>query len=317
MRHLQFQQTHKEGRTMTMIRKTTLAIAFGIAFALPAQAQEWAGGGISTTDSRNASATLRVTDLNAANRTLTSTSARGTVSSSDRMTQNSFYSTGTLQADSRADSVLDARQASYLNAGLNTGVSNAVSIGDFAFSSARGNIGVNLASGDGNQQINTGALATINDLQFVFGAAAADALAYQDASANDTRNVGVQNSLVVGGSAFHSVSGNIGLNMAAGSNNQQKNVMTMSVTGNGLAEATASALQKSGRNTVSYDPRSEYDELSGSSSIRQLNVNSSVLEGMAFRGASGNIGVNAASGTGNQQANVMSLSVTSGALRAQ
>ena len=302
---------------MNMTRKTTLAIAFGIAFSLPAQAQEWAGGGISTTDTRSASSSLRVSDLNNSTRALNATESRSAVSSRDSMTLNSFYATGTLQADSRADSQLDARQASYLNSGLNTAVTNSVAIRDSAFAGARGNIGVNLASGDGNQQLNTGTMATINDLQFVFGTAAAGALSSQDSGANDTRNVGVQNSLVVGGSAFAGASGNIGLNMAAGSNNQQKNVMSLAVTGNGLAEASAAALQKSGRNNVSYDPRSEFDELSGSSSIRQLNVNTSVLEGSAFRGASGNIGINAASGTGNQQANVMSLSVTSGALRAQ
>lgn len=302
---------------MNMTRKSVLLIAVGLATAQIAHAQEWAGSGLTATEARSSTTSMRVTDLNSATRTLNSTESRSTVSATDRLTLNSFYATGTLQADSRADSALDARQSSYLNTGLNSAVTNTASIGEAAFAGARGNIGLNLASGDGNQQINSGALATINDLQFVFGASAADALSYQDAGANDTRNVGVRNTLSIGGSAFSSVSGNVGLNAAAGTNNQQKNVMTLSVTGNGLAQSSASTLQKTGRNTVSYDPRSEYDELSGSSSVRQLNANSSVIDGAAFRGASGNLGVNAASGTGNQQSNVMSLSVTSGGLRAQ
>jgi hypothetical protein len=105
--------------------------------------------------------------------------------------------------------------------------------------------------------------------------------------------------------------------MAAGSNNQQKNSISMAVSNMGLAEANVAAIQKSNRNVVSSDPRSEYDDVTGSLVIRDLNANESMINGSAFAGVAGNIGVNMASGTGNQQLNALSLSISSSALRAQ
>ncbi len=56
-----------------------------------------------------------------------------------------------------------------------------------------------------------------------------------------------------------------------------------------------------------------YASLSGTvSTTRWVNVNAtntSALSGSAFSGASGNIGVNVASGTGNLQANSLALAV--------
>ena len=42
-----------------------------------------------------------------------------------------------------------------------------------------------------------------------------------------------------------------------------------------------------------------------------------MINGAAFAGAAGNIGVNMASGTGNQQLNALSLSISASAFRAQ
>jgi hypothetical protein len=311
------QFNHQQGVFMRNFRISLIAVAVGAAFALPAAAQEWAGSGSTSTDTRTTDTSVSVLDTAYTDRMSVNTIDRSSTQVRSTTSSNTFSAAGSLVTDSRSESMLDAKQMSYLNMGTNTGLVNRAAIEGSAFSNARGNIGVNVASGDGNQQINSAALAQVDDMMFVFGTSSADVVSYQDSAQNDVRNIGVTSRAQIGGSAFSGAVGNIAVSMAAGSNNQQKNSISMAVSNNGLADANVAAVQKSNRNVVSYDPRTEYDDLTGSQVVRDLNANKSIINGAAFAGAAGNIGVNMASGTGNQQLNALSLSISSSAFRAQ
>ncbi len=302
---------------MRHLRISLIAAAISTAFALPAAAQEWAGSGSTTTDTRVTDTSVSVSDTAYTDRMSINTIDRSTTQVRSTTTSNTFSAAGSLVTDSRSETLLDAKQMSYLNMGTNTGLVNDAAIAGSAFSNARGNIGVNITSGDGNQQINSAALAQVDDMMFVFGTSSADVVSYQDSAQNDVRNIGVNNSSQIGGSAFSGAVGNIAVSVSAGSNNQQKNSVSMAVSNNGLADANVAAVQKSNRNVASYDPRTEYDDFTGSQVVRDFNANKSTINGAAFAGAAGNIGVNMASGTGNQQLNGLSLSISSSAARAQ
>jgi hypothetical protein len=310
------QFNHQQGVFMRHFRINLIAVAIGAAFALPAAADS--GDIVSTTtDNRASNTSVSVSETAYIERMSVNTSDRSSTQNRSTTTSNTFSAAGSLVSDSRSESLLDAKQISYLNMGTNTSMVNRAAIDGSAFSSARGNVGVNVAAGDGNQQINSAALAVVDDMMFVFGTSAADVASYQDSSENNVLNTGVTNRSLIGGSAFSGAVGNIAVSMAAGSNNQQKNSISMAVSNMGLAEANVAAIQKSNRNVVSSDPRAEFDDVTGSLVIRDLNANKSMINGSAFAGVAGNIGVNMASGTGNQQLNALSLSISSSALRAQ
>lgn len=152
-----------------------------------------------------------------------------------------------------------------------------------AFSHASGNIGVNVAAGNGNQQMNSLTIASTN--------------ASQNTDYEQTQGYNSGNSYENSGSqwadidnnAFDHAKGNIGVNVAAGNGNQQAN----------RAEVLLSDSNGSQANTVN---QSQYNlDASGSDS------NTAYISTNAFQNASGNIGVNLAAGNGNQQANSLTV----------
>ncbi len=85
--------------------------------------------------------------------------------------------------------------------------------------------------------------------------------------------------------------GNIGVNAAAGAFNIQKNALVIAtVTGGHLAEATAGTMQDIENNVSVVE-----------------DVTNNVSIGGSLIGASGNIGVNLASGVGNLQLNTLTI----------
>lgn len=100
---------------------------------------------------------------------------------------------------------------------------------------ASGNVGVNVAAGNGNQQDNAAAIANTSsdnaaiDNSFVFGNSEATASVRQFSNGNSVRNWSTQSSAVMSGSADGS-SGNVGINIAGGDLNQQKNTMPLPTT---------------------------------------------------------------------------------------
>ncbi len=118
---------------------------------------------------------------------------------------------------------------------------------------------------------------------------------------NEVWNDRNTNNAVMDGNALQGASGNIGANVAAGSNNQQANEAALSAVDAAFVFASAQnfALQSS----------------AGNPTHNQGVTNNAFLTGSALAGASGNIGVNIAAGSSNQQRNELSASVnTSGTM---
>ncbi|QGT78476.1 adhesin [Guyparkeria halophila] len=148
------------------------------------------------------------------------------------------------------------RQFIHANDVRNKKLTNNASIGDNVGNGASGNIGMNVAAGDTNVQDNAAALAAV-DAGFVFGESYASVDVDQTNLANTTRNSGVMNNASIGQSAFANASGNIGVNVAAGTGNGQKNTMAASVSTARVANATLSSNQESIGNSIRNEGRTE------------------------------------------------------------
>ncbi|WP_434650946.1 heme utilization protein [Pseudomonas sp. D1-2] len=108
---------------------------------------------------------------------------------------------------------------------------------------SNGNMGANIAAGDGNQQDNAAALATADE-SFIFGSAVAMSSATQVNNNNYVKNYSTLNNASLT-NAGNNGSGNIGINVTAGNFNQQKNNLAIAVSGGRVAQAAASADQSS------------------------------------------------------------------------
>lgn len=177
---------------------------------------------------------------------------------------------------------------------------------------ASGNVGVNLAAGYFNMQMNSASIAVSEDsnaeasggwaeasttgLQSLIGVAQYAVEDFLDE--DDPENGGGQNNFRDRNSILGAAitgSGNIGVNVAAGSLNQQANLMTLATANNAdLAEANAGLIQTA---LLSYVEQ-------------QDSINS--ITGLDISGASGNIGVNMAAGVGNQQINALTIAASQG-----
>jgi hypothetical protein len=157
---------------------------------------------------------------------------------------------GRIDIDSAAIAIVDNAQTNGGNDGSNTNLSNSAAAADNVAQGASGNIGVNIGAGDNNQQDNAAALSA-TDASFAFGMADGEVFVNQQGAFNDTMNAGVTNAAGLGGNAFQNASGNLGVNVTSGNNNQQKNAMAASVATTRFAQATVSSNQASAHNTVS------------------------------------------------------------------
>ncbi|HDS1818842.1 MAG: heme utilization protein [Pseudomonas sp.] len=135
-------------------------------------------------------------------------------------------------------------QSSTDNTITNQGTINEAEMSSSA-TGASGNVGVNVAAGNGNQQDNAAAIANASsesslDNSFVFGTAEATADVRQFSDGNRVDNWSTQSSAVMSGSG-DGASGNVGVNIAGGDLNQQKNTMAIANTNAPLGNATATA----------------------------------------------------------------------------
>ncbi|WP_297903855.1 adhesin [Metallibacterium sp.] len=154
---------------------------------------------------------------------------------------------GTINTDSAAIAVVDNRQHNVANDGENYLLANDASIADDAAQNAQGNIGLNVAAGDNNQQHNAAALAAA-DASFAFTMADSEVFVEQLNANNTTGNFGQTNTANLGGNALQNATGNIGVNIAAGNNNQQQNNLVASTGTNSMATASVNSKQDSGGN---------------------------------------------------------------------
>jgi hypothetical protein len=170
---------------------------------------------------------------------------------------------GDLEIDSAAIAVIDNRQSNSNNIGLNDTLTNDASIADDTATEAEGNLQFNVAAGDNNQQDNAAALSAA-DASFAFGLADSKVFVQQSGTGNGTANLGQTNTASVGDAAFADATGNIGVNVTSGNNNQQKNALAASVATSKYASAAVSTNQNSSGNAVANAPKRDvvYDEVS-------------------------------------------------------
>jgi hypothetical protein len=169
---------------------------------------------------------------------------------------------GDLEIDSAAIAVIDNRQTNTSNLGLNDTLTNDASIADNTATAAEGNLQFNVAAGDNNQQDNAAALSAA-DASFAFGLADSKVFVQQTGAGNATANLGQTNTAGVGDAAFADATGNIGVNVTSGNNNQQKNALAASVATSRYASAAVSSNQQSSGNFVTNAPKRDvqYDTI--------------------------------------------------------
>jgi hypothetical protein len=193
---------------------------------------------------------------------------------------------------------------------------NNASVGANTLSAATGNIGLNVAAGDYNMQENVASIAAaLSDDDGLNGAAEAQVFSLQSLRNNgfnneepgpsdtgnalsnsagfEVENTVITNDASVGENALSGAEGNIGVNVAAGAFNQQKNALAMASIDRGVLSEAHAAIQQTNR---------------GNSSYHENTVNNATIGDNALVGATGNIGVNIAAGVGNQQLNSLSVS---------
>ncbi|MFC3651852.1 hypothetical protein ACFONN_09875 [Dyella humi] len=140
-------------------------------------------------------------------------------------------------AGSMADAETFATQSSAFSRTYNHGTTNSASASGHAFENASGNVGVNQAAGDGNEQLNQLSAATAQNVDYAVATSTLD----QEWSGNRVDNdpgslgwcsypVNTSNNASLSGHVLANASGNIGLNQAAGTGNMQSNSLAMGVS---------------------------------------------------------------------------------------
>lgn len=221
-------------------------------------------------------------------------------------------------------------QHNYNNQVINKETKNTASI-EGSLNGATGNVGANVAAGDNNQQANAAAIATADAL-FVFGQylgqeASASISVTQKAHDNDLVNYGNPNSASVNDSG-NGAQGNVGMNVAAGNFNQQKNDLSIASSEQATtATASVDMLQESHGNFTDNKIGDVYEvaaDLNGVSSGQgwfpgpqkpQTPVVNTASISASLNNASGNVGVNVAAGGGNQQSNALAIAAGCNACR--
>lgn len=171
---------------------------------------------------------------------------------------------------------------------------------------ASGNIGVNIAGGDNNQQANAAALATA-DAAFMQGAAIATTSITQESSNNTLNNYGSTNNVGLYKAANGS-SGNLGINMAAGNFNQQKNDLAVASSQTAYNATASASISQELKDNVTNNDMSYTNSSSGyrygygyAPVMNTANVTGSL------NNVSGNVGANFSAGGGNQQSNTLAI----------
>lgn len=207
---------------------------------------------------------------------------------------------GQINIDASSVAVVNDKQINGGNDVQNNEVTNSATVNGNALNNASGNIGVNVTAGDNNQQANAAAFSAA-DASFVFGSSDAEVFATQAVAGNHTTYLGNTNTATLSGNALANASGNIGVNIAAGNNNQQKNDLAASVAVARIATATVQANQLNGGNTTTNNPI-QHEEVQNHAVNLAFNAAGGYLGG-GFGGYSGSAG-GTTSGTSDQIGNV-------------
>ncbi|WP_397406336.1 hypothetical protein [Polaromonas sp.] len=231
------------------MKSAPLALAVAALFAAPlAFSQE------GTQDSKTTSATSVSTDTSSTENSTSVNIEKDLRYRQDVHVKGHVYVNGSISVDSSSAALVDDKQINYLNQVNNDEVTNSSVVNGNALQNAAGNIGLNVTAGDNNQQANSAALAA-SDASFLFGSSDAEIFARQDVQANRAVNYGSTNTASLAGNALQNATGNIGVNISAGSSNQQKNDLAASVAVARMATATVAVKQMNDHNVTSNTPK--------------------------------------------------------------
>ncbi len=189
-------------------------------------------------------------------------------------------------------------QSTAANVSSNTKSSNSATLGSTVLEHASGNVGVNNAAGDTNQQSNTTSIAASkNDSTYSNARATVNnTQAQTQGHSTGVYNNYSENNAELNHDVLRDATGNVGVNNAAGDNNQQANMTSLSV-------ANAEHSHTPTRATANIDSGQRMSNTARS----YKSSNKAELEGHALENATGNVGVNNASGSNNQQANGLAI----------
>jgi hypothetical protein len=166
-----------------------------------------------------------------------------------------------------------------------------------AGSGSAGNIGINIAEGVDNAQSNEASLASV-DQGNVFGNA--QIFSTQSSSGSVTINNYLLNASL-GDKSLSGVSGNVGVNIAAGVGNVQNNSLAASTTNLTDGKSPLAVAM------VATDSNSQQADLS----LQEGMISGTAMIGAgALQNSTGNIGVNIAGGAGNLQHNGLAIAAT-------
>ncbi|WP_144156859.1 hypothetical protein [Paraburkholderia sp. BCC1885] len=183
-----------------------------------------------------------------------------------------------------------------------TATTMSAGIGNGALDGTSGNVGVNIATGVDNAQSNDAALTNM-DVGPVFGSSQI----YSTQSSNGTAKIGDFNFVSsVGAGALAGATGNVGVNVASGAGNVQNNSLSASATTDSKPTGLHGAAVDGGE-VLASDQNCQ----TAAASVNGEFTGSSLLGAGALAGASGNIGVNIASGVGNLQHNGLAVASVS------
>ncbi|WP_282271240.1 adhesin [Stenotrophomonas sp. PS02298] len=241
-----------------------------------------------------------------------------------------------------ADAEVFVNQAGMNNMTWNHGVTNAAGIGDNAFSGASGNIGVNVTSGNNNEQKNALA-ASVATAAYATSTISSN----QSSSGNKVENSGYYDRMVstinvsLGGKVTGTTKGS-GTGEYAGTGNSYQKTNFYPDNWNGdshpaggqtghsdwdnQTQGAVANPNRPGVGGMAWDTDEKgnlkFSEMGTADLTASLSgqvttvdwvavnaTNTASLSGSAFSNASGNIGVNVSSGTGNLQANSLALAV--------
>jgi hypothetical protein len=153
---------------------------------------------------------------------------------------------------------------------------------------------VNVAAGNGNQQVNAGVISSSADL--------ARALALIVQSTGDTRDSTGKLIATVAPDSFANSHGWIAINGTAGSGNQQANLAIIALGTNGAALS----------DTALSQARAPHEPTAGPETGAAAHERSVAIGGGAFANSSGLVQVNLIGGDRNSSANILTLSASAG-----
>ena len=205
-----------------------------------------------------------------------------------------------------AQATANSSQAAAGSFDFASGSSNSATINRHVLQNAKGNIGVNIAGGAGNMQVNNTDIALANGA-LTKKTSTSSLVENTQWSNNFSMSVSrdVTNSASASNHVLQNASGNIGLNVAAGADNMQANNTALShaqgVLPSGQAAATIESAQLSGPVGLAFAGN---------------NNDTASLSNHVLQNASGNIGANIAAGDANMQGNNLAVSFNQGGLKA-